>query len=293
MVTREPFQLEAASDWPIRGDVRWLTEDAPPARTDLALVIVHGFKGFKDWGHFPLVAEQLAGFCTSVITFNLSGSGIGVDPEQFTELEHFRRNTLTREVSDLGLVLDALQAGRLPGPPVHHQRVVLLGHSRGAIATTVAADRRSDIAGLINWAGVGQLRDRYPEDLRQQWRTDGELPVVNGRTGQSMPIGLEALDDLEQHLEDYSPDNLAARIQVPHWLIHGDADSSVPVAESEVVAQAAGGRAHLVVLPGADHTFGSVHPFAGESPPLTLAIELTRGFLASLPPAGDSGAGPR
>lgn len=255
------------------------------------LVLVHGFKGFKDWGHFPLVAERLADSGTVVISINLSGSGIGANPEEFTELDRFRLNTLTREVNDLDVVLDALRDGRLPGPNSGDPRIVLLGHSRGAITTTVAAHRRPDIHGLINWAGVGQLRARYPEDVRRQWRTDGELPVVNGRTGQLMPIGLEALDDLEQHLDDYSPDKLAPLIRVPFELLHGDADSSVPLAESEAVVRASNGRARLTVLPGADHTFGSVHPFAGEGPHLTRALALTQGFIDSLPPAAKQNGG--
>lgn len=291
MINRESFHLDAASGWPLLGDVRWVT-GAGSAEQRFALVLVHGFKGFKDWGHFPLVAERLAEFGLFVISFNLSGSGIGDDPERFTELDRFRDNTLTREVTDLDLVLDALHAGRLPGP-AGHRRVVLLGHSRGSIATTIAAGRRSDIAGLVTWAGVGRLGDRYPEETRRRWRADGELPMVNARTGQSMPIGLEALDDLELHLEDYSPDHLAASLRVPHLLIHGDADSSVPVAESEAVVQASVGRARLVILPGADHTFGSVHPFAGEGPHLTRALNLTREFVDSLRSPVDAGGGDR
>jgi len=290
MITKQSFQLSGDLGWPIGGDVRWspATGVAGPA-----LVVVHGFKGFKDWGHFPLVAERLAGSGAVVISINLSGSGIGSNPEEFTELERFRLNTLTREVNDLDIVLDALRDGLLPGPNSGGRRVVLLGHSRGAIATTVAAERRPDIHGLINWAGVGQLRARYPEEVRRQWRADGELPIVNGRTGQLMPIGLEALDDLEQHLDDYSPDKLAPHIRAPFELLHGDADSSVPVAESEAVAHASNGRALLTVLPGADHTFGSVHPFAGEGPHLTRALALTRNFIESLPPAAEQNGGHR
>ncbi|TPW16123.1 MAG: hypothetical protein FD129_780, partial [bacterium] len=256
-----------------------LADREPGPDSRLILVLVHGFKGFKDWGHFPFVAGRLAETGVPVVSFNLSGSGIGEHPEKFTELDRFRENTLTREVADLDLVLEALKADQLPGTLAGHRRFILLGHSRGAIATTVIAGRRPDIVGLVNWAGVGVLRDRYPEEVRRDWRANGELPVVNGRTGQLMPIGLQALDDLESHLDDYSPRHLASALVVPHLLIHGDADSSVPAAESEAVAAASGGRTRLVVLPGADHTFGSIHPFAGEGPHLTRALALTREFI--------------
>jgi dienelactone hydrolase len=41
-----------------------------------AVVVVHGFKGFKDWGLWPQLAERLARAGVSAVTFNLSGSGV-------------------------------------------------------------------------------------------------------------------------------------------------------------------------------------------------------------------------
>ena len=41
-----------------------------------AVVIVHGFKGFKDWGMFPVVADRLARAGLTAVSVNLSGSGV-------------------------------------------------------------------------------------------------------------------------------------------------------------------------------------------------------------------------
>ena len=40
------------------------------------LILVHGFKGFKDWGFFPFTAEHFAKCGYFVITFNFSHNGI-------------------------------------------------------------------------------------------------------------------------------------------------------------------------------------------------------------------------
>lgn len=272
MLTEEPFEIEGEVGGSIRGDVRWGPDSGP------TIVIAHGFKGFKDWGHFPFVSRQFARAGFRVVSFNFSGSGIGEKPTEFTELDRFRHNTLSREVHELDRLITSAAAGRLPGGATIG-RVGLLGHSRGAIATTVVADRRSDIGALVTWAGVGVLRERYPDDVRRAWRETGELPVVNARTGQSMPIGLEALDDLEQHLDDYSPDVISAGLDVPHLLIHGDADAGVPIEESRAVSRASHGKSRLIEIPGADHTFGSVHPFQGEGPALMEVIEHTLAFF--------------
>jgi fermentation-respiration switch protein FrsA (DUF1100 family) len=67
-------------------------------------------------------------------------------------------------------------------------------------------------------------------------------------------------------------------------LLHGAADQTVPVSEAEALARAAEPTAGIggvsparrtILLPGADHTFGAVHPFAGPTPELAEAIDET------------------
>ncbi len=41
-----------------------------------AVVVLHGFKGFKDWGMFPPLAERLGRGGFTAVTLNLSGSGV-------------------------------------------------------------------------------------------------------------------------------------------------------------------------------------------------------------------------
>jgi len=65
------------------------------------VIFVHGFKGFKDWGPFPTVCARLAerGFVS--IAFNFSHNGIGEDLMNFTELDRFAENTVSRELDEL------------------------------------------------------------------------------------------------------------------------------------------------------------------------------------------------
>ena len=41
-----------------------------------AVVVLHGFKGFKDWGMFPPLSQRLAQAGFTVVSPNLSGSGV-------------------------------------------------------------------------------------------------------------------------------------------------------------------------------------------------------------------------
>jgi len=109
----------------------------PSERADgPAVVILHGFKGFKDWGMFPVFAERLARAGYRAVSFNASGSG--VDSEgRFTRLEAFRRNSFSAELADLLTVIKALKAGKLGGPVP--AAIGVVGHSRGGGIAILAA----------------------------------------------------------------------------------------------------------------------------------------------------------
>lgn len=283
MIEQETFELFNDIGWPIRGDVR----RPASGRARGVILVAHGFKGFKDWGFFPYLGRRLAESGWASVTFNFSGNGIGDNPSEFTALDRFRRNTLTLELDDMRRVLEAARAGQLSGLAADDAgRVSLLGHSRGAVVSFCLAAGHPEVERVIAWAGVGLLGERFPEEVRRQWRQEGALKVVNSRTGQVMEMGLEALDDLEAHLIDYSPLTVAPALKQPVLLVHGGQDPTVPVAEAEAVRRAAGGRPRLHVIPGAGHTFGAVQPFEGSTPELDEAIQRTVEFL------GESGKGP-
>jgi pimeloyl-ACP methyl ester carboxylesterase len=288
---RHPFELPNSRGWPIRGEVRWDSREAGPdpgrplragAGGPRLLFICHGFKGFKDWGFFPWLAESLAADGHIVVTFNFSGSGIGENPLEFTERDRFHDNSLSLEIEDLERVFAAAFEQRLPMPPgAPVGRPAVLGHSRGAVAAFVLASRHPEIGRLVAWAGVGLLGERYPPEVRKEWRERGLLEVVNSRTGQVLSIGVSALDDLEAHARDYDPRRIAADIDIPCLLVHGSADETVPMAEAAaIVERSARPGVRLRSIDGGGHTFGAVHPFRGPTPHLEQALDATRVFLA-------------
>ena len=88
-----------------------------------AVLIVHGFKGFKDWGMFPSLAERIARAGFTAVSFNLSGSG--VDQEgNFTFAERFGHNSYSAELEDIHRVLEALADGTLGLAPTTNFGIV-------------------------------------------------------------------------------------------------------------------------------------------------------------------------
>ena len=226
-------------------------------------ILLHGFKGFMDWGFFPDMARRLASHGVASVRFNASGSGVGEDLETFTELGAFERNTLTREIEDIESVREWIDDGGVP--EIDPERAVVVGHSRGGGLALVHAAESRAYRGVVTWASVATF-DRFDELEKQMWRRQGFLPVQNARTGQEMRLGLAALEDLERHRDRFDVPSACRRLDAPTLLVHGTADESVPVEESELLfACLDPSRSAFLRIQGAGHTFGIRHPMTAST----------------------------
>jgi uncharacterized protein len=259
-------------------DVRAAGRDSPRP----AIVVLHGFKGFKDWGMFPPLAERLARAGFSTITFNMSGSGVD-DRGEFVWPERFGHNTFSSELRDLGILMDALVRGQLGlRPPT---TVGLVGHSRGGgIAVLHAAhDRR--VQALVTWSSISSVERWSPAEVIE-WRQRGQQEIVNSRTGQRLPLFTDVLDDVERHAGS-SLDILGAagRLRVPWLIVHGAADESVSHLEGEALRAACTiPTTRLLSIEGAGHTFGAGHPWDArkhDTPELRRVFDMTLAWFAA------------
>jgi dienelactone hydrolase len=240
-----------------------------------AVVVVHGFKGFKDWGLWPALAERLARAGLSAVTLNLSGSGVD-DSGEFVYPERFGHNTFSAELQDLRRVTDALAGGELGVAPP--SAVGLLGHSRGGGIAVLHAASDARIKALATWAAISTV-ERWPASQRAAWRSAGVNEVKNVRTGQVLPLYPDVLDDIERHAAALDIEAAAARVAVPWLIVHGTDDEAVALAEGERLAAAAPG-ARFLAVEGAGHTFGAIHPWGGATPALERVEDTTLAFFA-------------
>ncbi|MBL0175221.1 MAG: alpha/beta fold hydrolase [Ignavibacteria bacterium] len=270
-----PFVLTNRHKDVIRGDAHH------PARPDGSpvLVICHGFKGFKDWGAFPHIAAYFSAQGWTVLRFNFSLNGVGDDPLTFTRLDDFRRNTYTRELEDLIDVLDAVTSGVIDMEGADAERLALLGHSRGGGIAIVATAEDARVRAVASWASVSTF-DRWGPQLKATWRERGLLEVMNTRTKQKMPLGVELLEDYERNASRLDICAAASRLAVPLLVVHGEQDMSVPLEEAFAIHLAADrSLASLSVIPNTDHVFGASHPFAGMPDPLARVLAGTEAWL--------------
>jgi pimeloyl-ACP methyl ester carboxylesterase len=271
-IRRTPFEMSVGPGWLLRGDVRVPGEVPGHGSSGNAIVVCHGFKGFKDWGFFPYLARRLAAeTLATVVSFNFSGSGIGPDLETFTDLEAFGHNTFTREIADLDAVLDGLLRGRLGEAVVRPTGSVgIIGHSRGAAAAILAGARRTEVKAVVTWAGIGSVF-RYERWFAESLADRDVMEVLNARTGQRLPLYRDVLDDLRRNRDSLDMERASAELGPSLLIVHGSEDESVPVAEALALHEAAP-QAALAIIDGASHTMDSSHPFPGPNPRLDEAV---------------------
>ncbi len=247
-----------------------------------AIVVVHGWKGFKDWGMFPPLAERLARAGFATVTFNLSGSGVD-DRGELVWPERFERDTFTAELTDVATVIDGLLRGELGVAPP--SSVGLVGHSRGGGVSVLQSARDPRIRALVTWAAVSSV-ERWSPHAVAEWRAAGSMEVVNARTGQRLQLTTDILDDVERNASG-SLDILgaAAKVAVPWLIVHGVEDETVSHLEAEALRAASPlSTTRLLAVEGTGHTFGAGHPWnpkVHDTPALHRVFDMTLAWFAA------------
>ncbi len=265
------FELRGTDGGPLRGDIRAASDGGGRP----AVVICHGFKGFKDWGFFPHIASRLAHAGCVAVSFNFSGSGVGPDGESFSEPERFGHMTYTGDLADLDTVVSALRSGTLAPDLAPPTRLGVLGHSRGGGTAILFADRYRGIDALVTWSAIAKPL-RWDMKAIAKWRLRGKLDVENARTGEVLPLYRDLLDELDGDREGcFDIPGAAERLEMPWLIVHGEGDEVVPLAEANKLAGAGARVAELLTIAHGSHTFGARHPWAGSTPELDRAIDAT------------------
>jgi uncharacterized protein len=247
------------------------------------ILFAHGFKGFKDWGHWGLIAEAFARRGFAFLKFNFSHNGVTPgEPLDFADLEAFGQNNFTKELQDLSALTDALFERPPWLPPVCDlERLCLIGHSRGGATAILFAAREPRIKALSTWASVSDAGFLWKDaPWIGSWRENGVIHIPNARTMQDMPLYYQLYEDFVRHGDQYRLETQFPRLQIPLLIAHGDADPGVPVSNAYLLKEW-NPRATLEIIEGADHVFGGAHPYPGTGLPTdsALLVEKTAAWL--------------
>jgi pimeloyl-ACP methyl ester carboxylesterase len=245
----------------------WGTLTVPEKITGAAIVMAHGFLGFKDWAFFPWLSQTFAEAGFPVVRFNFSGSGMGPQIDgPFENLEAFQNDNISKQVEDLRAVISCVTQGKLEPDLTAQKQLLLWGHSRGGAVCILAAANSPQVQAIATWSTIARV-NRYLYEVKQGWRDQGFLDIRSSRTGQNLKSSVQFLDDVEQWGKQGDVPTFMHHLKIPVLLLHGAEDTSVLPDESESLA-AIYPRAQLAVLAGANHKFNADHPFT--HPPAVL-----------------------
>ncbi|MEY4201963.1 MAG: hypothetical protein RLZZ265_3703 [Verrucomicrobiota bacterium] len=193
------------------------------------VILGHGVTGNKDRPFLVTLANTLAAAGRNVL--RLSFSGNGASGGRFTDA------TISKEVADLGSVLDAYAGWN----------ICYVGHSMGGAVGVLRTSQDARIRCLVSLAGM----------VRTAAFAQREFGMVKPGAGfmwddEQCPLSQAYMDDLTQigTVLDAAP-----KIKVPWLLIHGTEDDVVPIQDSKDILIRAGNDVKFVALQGSNHVF--------------------------------------
>lgn len=227
------------------------------------VIFCHGYKGFKDWGAWHLVAEAFSEAGFFFLKFNFSHNGGTMDdPIDFPDLESFSNNNYSLELDDLKRVIDHILLDDDFTGLIAANDLTIVGHSRGGGIAMIKAEEDPRVKRVITWAGVSDFRSRFfiGSEGFIKWKAEGVSYVENGRTKQQMPHKFQFFEDFINNEERLTISRAVKDLKMPQLIIQGDKDLAVPLSEAKDLNRW-NPNSELVVLKEADHVFGSKHPW--------------------------------
>lgn len=285
-VLKNSGSVLSGEDLPIYYDL--YTPSGVSSSTLPVILFIHGFKGFKDWGAFPDACEELSRAGFAVVAFNFSLNGVGENMLEFDELDLFAKETLSRDLNDVGTVIEAVKNGEITSEKVvlDTDRTGIIGHSRGGHTAVAAAAEYDEIMSLVTWSAVADYNARWSEKMIRDWKESGYTEIKNARTNQVMRIDKVVYDDAIRNADRLMAIRRVKELHIPSMFIAGKEDEAVHYSDSEKLYRACPSDDKEVrLIKDAGHTFNVSHPFEEEKFPDAFdeVLNLTEGwFLETL-----------
>jgi esterase/lipase len=192
-------------------------------------------------------------------------------PIDFPNLDAFAENNYSKELEDLGDLIDYLHSMDNPYfEEINPNHLILIGHSRGGGIAILKASEDDRITQIVTWASVSDFGSRMGSDQEiAAWKKDGVKYVLNGRTKQQMPHNYQFYEDFKANEEHLHIESAVKKIQIPQLIIHAIDDPSVNYDASKSI-KAWNPKSELIPIADSDHVFGASHPWSQKQLPLKL-----------------------
>lgn len=206
-------------------------EAAAPVDPSHLVLIGHGLTANLDRPFLKALAEGLAAGGFHALRFSWSGNGASEG--------EFRESCISREVDDLGSIIDTVTA--------NGYTVSYAGHSMGGAVGVLRASMDSRIRRLISLAGMVETTRFLETEFA------GVTPDAGNMWDEpDFPLSFIFANDLRAIGSTMAA---AHNIAVPFLMIHGTQDDLVPVEEARALFKSGAGNPGSLIEMDTDHVF--------------------------------------
>jgi pimeloyl-ACP methyl ester carboxylesterase len=246
------------------------------------VIFCHGYKGYKDWGSWNLMAKYFAKNNFFFVKFNFSHNGGTVkEPIDFPDLEAFANNNYSIELDDLECVINSVLKDKKFQNEIDKTKIILIGHSRGGGIVTLKASENKRITKVISWAGISDIEARFPKgEALEKWKKDGVGYVINSRTKQQMPNKYQVYENFMVNKNQLHIQTAVAQLTIPHLIIYGTNDQVVLPYEAKNIHKW-NPKSELISIENMNHGLGNTQPWLEDIMPIDMKIvvEKTMKFI--------------
>ena len=246
------------------------------------VIFCHGYKGYKDWGSWNLVANYFTNNDLFFVKFNFSHNGGTVaQPIDFPDLDAFGNNNFCIELDDLDCVIDSVLNEKNFQNEIDKNQIIVIGHSRGGGIATLKAGEDNRITKVISWAGISDIESRFPKgDALEMWRKNGIGYIENSRTKQQMPNKFQVYENFMANKKRLHIQSIVENLSIPHLIVHGTNDEVV-LPQEAINLHKWNPKSELYLITDMNHGLGNSQPWTKNSMPKDMfkVVEKTLEFI--------------
>jgi pimeloyl-ACP methyl ester carboxylesterase len=248
-----------------------------------AVIFLHGFKSFKNWGFIPYTCEQLAERNYISISFDYSLNGILDEEKPWFDPELFSKQTISSHVTDFEDITNLIVSHSdflKNSLDYWNGEIFTIGHSMGGAISVLGSQLSHKTDKIVLWASVSRL-DRNTNRQKEIWKQQGFTDVKISITGQVLPLNYTYIIDKEENFTGKSIIECTRQIEAPVLILQAEHDLIVKKIEANELFSVINNnqKSKLIVIPKTGHTFGEKHPFDGPGIALNFVLNKTIEFF--------------
>lgn len=204
-----------------------------------AVILLHGFTGYKEEPHIEVLAKVLAKNNFVAIRFDCSGFG----ESDGTIDEDFR---FSNYLSDIDYIYDFL----IKREHVDKNRIGIWGHSMGGMLSIIYPVKNQAIKAICSVSAPDSMWDTYLFK-RDEWRKKGYLEKIFSKYGKLIRIPYSFLEDVKK----YNVSDFVVKLDKPLFVVLGTTDQNVPFSHTLKIFKHAKEPKKLLKVKDMDHYY--------------------------------------